>query len=141
MHRRPLHRHIALLQQPRLARIKPHLNLTLQHNPIIQALGTMHHRQRPRRKVHEPTHRPVGIDQSEIPRGFDPLVFFEVGVIVEVRGKFGSRVGYGEGHCAVLEGRPFCWVLALDDGFAGGVVAGDVAGDAWEGRKLAWVCV
>ncbi|XHG09864.1 hypothetical protein AWENTII_012901 [Aspergillus wentii] len=138
MHRRPLHRDIPSFQRPRHPIIKQHLDLPLQHNPIIEALRTVHQMRTSRRKVHNPTHRAVGIHQ---PHAFihDGLVGFHVCVVVEVGWELRGGVRDAEGHVFAVVAFPVAGFFGVDDCVAGGVVAGYVLGYAPEGGDLVGV--
>lgn len=136
MHRSPLHRNIPPLHQCRLPLLQHHLNLPLQHNPVIQTLRPVHQAGIPRRKVYHSADGAVRVDQAQ---GFvleEVLVGFEVGVVVEVCGELGGRVYQAEGHGTCVKGAPLSWGGGVDDCFARGVVRGDVPGDRGEGGDL-----
>ena len=126
MIRPPLHRQISSPHDPLLPGIQYHLHLPLNHDPIIQALGPVHHRLASRPKVHEATHGAVGVGEAEVALLHYGLVINDVGVVRHLRGEGGGCVADGEGHGVVEEGGPLSGGGAVDDGFAAAVVGGDV---------------
>ena len=132
MIRSPLHGQVSSPHDPFLPGIQYHLHLSLNHNPIIQTLGPVHHRLASRPKVHKATDGAVRVGEAEVTLLHYGLVISDVGVVRHLRGEGGGGVADGEGHGVVEEGRPLCGGGAVDDGLAAAVVGGDVPLEAGE---------
>lgn len=137
MHRRPLHRNIPPLQRPPVPGVQQHLNLPLQHDPVVQALRPMHHAGALGREVHDPADGAVGVHEAQRARGQDLVVCGDVGVVVQVCRELRRRVGDAEADGFLAQRDPGGGRFGVDGGFAGGVVGCDVAGEVGEGGGLA----
>ena len=131
MRRSPLHAHVALPHDPRLARVERELELALQHDAVVERHGAVHGRLGAGGEVDHAHDAAVGVVQRR-------LVFLgvaEVRVVVEVDGRRGGRVeDVGHGLLVAHDEVVVAAVCGQEHALAVGVVACDVADCAAEAR-------